>query len=101
MILVRDIFRVQFGKAKQATDLWKQGVAILRSAGFTGSDIRLMTDLAGAPYYTIVLESKHESLAAWEKAHERVGPSPEWRKWYEQVISLTETGHREIFKILD
>lgn len=101
MILVRDIFRVKFGKAKQATDLWKQGVAILRRSDFTGEDIRLLTDLAGAPYYTIVLESKHESLAAWEKSHEAVGPSPEWRSLYEQVIALTETGHREIFKIVE
>jgi hypothetical protein len=100
MILVRDIFRIKYGQTKRATELWKQDIAHLRSAGFTGN-MRLLTDLAGAPYYTLVLESTHESLAAWEKAHTSASMSPEWRKVYEELISLTETGHREIFKIIE
>ena len=100
MILVRDIFRIKYGQTRRATELWKQDIALLRSAGFTGN-VRLLTDLAGAPYYTIGLESTHESLAAWERSHENVGKSPEWRKVYEELIALTETGHREIYKIIE
>ena len=99
MILVRDIFRIKFGQSKQATDLWKQAVGQLKRTGF--SDMRLLTDLAGAPYYTLVLESKHESLAAWEKSHETAGPDPQWRELYQRIASLTETGHREIYKIIE
>lgn len=99
MILVRDVFRMKFGHARQTTDLWKQAAEKLRNSGFM--EVRLLTDLAGAPYYTIVLESKHESLAAWEQSHESAGPDSDWRDVYQRIVALTETGHREIYKIID
>ena len=101
MIVVRDIFQLRFGQSKEATQLWKQAVAVLRSSGFTGQNMRLLTDLAGNPYYTIVLESTHDSLAAWERSHETVGKRPEWRIIYEQIIALTQSGRREILSVIE
>ena len=99
MILVRDIFRIKFGQTKQATALWKQAAIQLRKDGF--QDVHLLTDLAGPPYYTLVLESRHASLADWEKHHESAAPDDQWRNLYQQIIALTETGHREIYKIIE
>ena len=100
MILVRDIFRIKFGQTKRAIELWKQGMSQLRAGGFTGN-MRLLTDLAGASYYTIVLESTHESVAAWERFHESAGQDAGWRRAWEELTSLTETGRREIYKIIE
>ncbi len=97
MIVVRDIFRLKFGKSKEANPLWKQALGILKENGFNA---RLLTDLAGTPYYTVVLESTYNSLADWENAHNSAGSSAEWKSLYAEIIALTETGHREILSVL-
>ena len=36
MYIVRDIFRLQFGKAKEAMAIMKEGLALLEQGGVTG-----------------------------------------------------------------
>jgi len=98
MILIRDIFQLKFGTAKEAKALWKDGFAILRKAGFP--DIRILTDMTGT-YYTFVLESQHKSLSDYEESAKREADSTEWRAWYPKFAALVETGRREIFSIVD
>jgi hypothetical protein len=100
MIVVRDVFRLKFGQAKAATDLWKRAVAALGKAGY-GKPARLLTDVAGAPYYTIVLESTYDSLGQWEQAHVAAKDNAEWRDLYRQILPLTEEGHREIYSVIE
>ena len=99
MFVVRDIFQVKFGQSKEATALWKQGVAQIASKAKGGA--RLLTDVAGAPYYTIILESTWDSLGQWEQATKGVRADPEWQKWYQKVVALTESGRREILSIIE
>jgi hypothetical protein len=101
MILVRDVFQLRFGKAKEARALMKEGLRIAVKAGFTRQ--RQLVDLTG-PFYTLVLESTHESLAAWEKSMGDTGDAQvakEWGAWYEKFKPLVDSGHREIFTVLD
>lgn len=98
MILVRDIFQLKFGKAKEGVALMKQGLEALRKAGH--QPVRLLTDITGQ-YYTLVLESQFGSLAEFEKGHTETSAGPEWRNLYQQFISLVDTGRREIFTIVD
>ena len=100
MIVVRNIFRLKFGQSKKATELWKEAIEINKKLGYGGKDTRLLTDLAGASYYTIVLETTHESLAEFEKASKQVTSSAEWRKVYEQIVPLVEEGRREIYSVI-
>ena len=99
MFIVRDIFQLKFGQSKEATALWKQGVTHIASKAKGGA--RLLTDVAGAPYYTIILESTWESLSQWEQATKGVRSDPEWQKWYQKVVALTESGRREILSIIE
>ncbi len=98
MILVRDVFRLKFGTAKEARALMKQGVEISAKAGL-GIQRQLM-DLA-EPYYTLVLESTHASLAAWESAHASAQLGADWEAWYEKFKPLVESGYREIFTVVE
>lgn len=98
MIVVRDIFRVKFGQAREALALWKEGLALNRRFGYEAKNTRILTDLVG-DYYTLVFESTFESLAHWEKAGKSVTASAEWRSWYGKIIAATESGRREIFTI--
>ena len=66
MIVVRNVFRLKFGKTREAIALLKEGVAIQKKA-LAGMDFstRLLTDVTG-PFYTVVLELTVPSLATFE-----------------------------------
>lgn len=95
MILVRNVFQLKFGQAKEAVAVWKEMVELMRKAGI-GAEHRLLTDLAGGPYYTLIFEVEFPSLAEWRGA---LG-SEEQRRLYERFIPLVERGSREIFNIV-
>ena len=101
MIVVRDVFRLRFGQAKAATPLWRDAAAALRKSGYGARDIRLLTDVAGPDYYTIVLESTYDSVAQWEEATKAVKANKDWADLYRQIIALTEKGHREILSVIE
>lgn len=95
MIIVRDVFHLQFGKARQATDLLRRGQAALREGGYPVD--RLLTDVTGE-YYTLVMESRFENLGAFETAMAQSVPSEEWQELYGQLVPLVRHGKREVFR---
>ena len=96
MILIRDIFHLHFGKAKEAKVLLKEGSEINQKFGFPAR--RTLSDLTGHSY-TLVLESEWQSLADWENAVKTVFGKEEWQKWYQKLIPLIHSASREIFTI--
>lgn len=98
MILVRDVFQLRFGKAREAKALWKKGAAINKRLGYGPG--RGMADLVGK-YYTFVLETTYKNLADYERALKSVLNAKEWSRWYKQFMPLVESGQREIYTILD
>jgi hypothetical protein len=100
MIVVRNVFKLKFGKAREAVTLWKQGIAIADRVGFEKSSTRLLTDLVG-PFYTLVMESTHESLGDYERSAKKLMESKEWKAWYAGVPDITEGGYREVFVVAE
>jgi hypothetical protein len=100
MVVVRDVFRLKFGQSKEAVALWKEAAASLRTSGYGAIDVRLLTDMAGAPFYTVVLESTFNSVTEWEKAHLAARDNAPWKALYARIIPLTEIGHREILSVI-
>jgi hypothetical protein len=100
MFVVRDVFRLEFGKAKEAMALWKEGESIMRQAGMT-AETRLLTDFAGVDYYTLILELSFPNLAEYEKGQGVIMGSDEWREWYQRFLPLARSGHREILKVVE
>ena len=100
MILVRNVFQVKFGKAKEAIDLWKEGVEIGRRAGFGGIQARILTDVAGAEFYTTVIEFTYESLGEFETTSKTVMGNAQWQAWYAKIQPLLVGGRREILNIV-
>ncbi len=97
MILMREVFQLKFGKAKEAKALWKEGTAIFKKAGHS---VRALTDLTG-PFYTFVIEISFESLADFEKGLQDILGAEEWGKWYQKFSPLLESGRREFFTIVE
>jgi hypothetical protein len=99
MIVVRNVFRLKFGKAKDALALWKEGRQIAERTG-VGVNMRAMTDLVG-PFYTLVMEEQHASLAAMEREMQSEMGGEEWESWYRKFVPLVESGYREVFTLIE
>jgi len=99
MIIVRNVFRLKFGKAKDALALWKEGRQIAQRTG-SGGGMRAMTDLVG-PFYTLVMEEQFESLAEMEKEMQSEMGAEEWKGWYQKFVPLVDSGYREVFTVVE
>jgi len=97
MILVRDIFQLKFGKAKEAMEILKRDFT--NSSQMKNFPDRLLTDLTGQ-YYTLVMESTYNDMADYENSMHEMSPSDEWRKAYQKFTELVDWGKREIFTIV-
>jgi hypothetical protein len=99
MIIVRNTFRLKFGKAREALAIMKEGLAIQKRAGVDVSQ-RLLTDMTG-PFYTIVLELTLPSLTALEEMMPKVMGDKDWQANYQKFLPLVESGQREIFTLVE
>ncbi len=98
MIIVRNIFQLKFGKAKEAIALVKESQNLLKNNG--SGKPRLMTDITGE-FYTLIMELSFENLSEYEKNSDGTMASKEFSQWYQKFIPLVESGRREIFSVLN
>lgn len=99
MILVRDIFHLKFGKAKDAIAMLAEAKEMNKKYGFGNS--RALTDLITGRSYTLIFESEWKSLGDWENALKKGIGADDRQKWYAKFIPLVETASREIYNILE
>lgn len=101
MIVIRNVFRLKFGKAREAVALMKEGRAIEKRvmSGVEYSS-RILTDVTG-PFYTLVLELTVPSLSAFESAAPRLFGDKEWQAHYQKVSALVDSGYREVFSVVE
>jgi hypothetical protein len=96
MILVRDVFRLKFGKARDVKALMQESKKLMDPEMLKSS--RMMFDLVG-PSYTMVMETTHADLAGFETSMGKATNLDGWRDWYMKFIPLVESSYREIFTI--
>jgi hypothetical protein len=70
MIVIRNVFQLKFGKAREALAVMKEGVAIQKRL-VPDASTRLLTDVTG-PHYTLVLELTVPNLATFEAEVPRI-----------------------------
>lgn len=98
MILVRDIFNLKFGKARDAKEIMKEGKELMKKNGLNSG--RAMTDLTGKSY-TLVLENQYDNLSDYEKKMQNGLGQQEWRDWYQKFVPLVDSASREIYTIIE
>ena len=101
MIVVRNVFQLEFGKAKEAVALVKEGIAIQKRV-LAGVDFshRVLTDVTG-PFYTLVLELSVPNLGMFESHAPRIFGDKEWQANYQKMAPLVKSGYREIFSVVE
>jgi hypothetical protein len=101
MIVIRNVFQLKFGKTREAIALLKEGVVIQKRAA-TGVEFstRLLTDVTGQ-FYTVVLELTLPNLATFESFAPQLFGDKDWQAHYQKLTPLVESGHREVFTIVE
>ena len=98
MIVVRDVFRLKFGAAREALAAFKEVGEVAKKSGFGDGSFRVLTDLVGS-YYTLVLETTHQSLADYERMSRGMSDD-NWRNAYKKFTPHVESGYREILSVV-
>jgi len=101
MLLIREIFYCKPGKVRPMIDKFKAMSSLMEKSGAKG--MRLLTDLSGEQYWTLVAEMEVENFAAFEKMTSGEGQSEADAKEFEKIMTgyhdLVDHGKREVFKL--
>lgn len=98
MIVVREVFELHYGKAREAIALAKEMMKASPAMG--GSQPRLLTDAVGR-YYTLVMEMEYASLTAFEAAMSVEFAGEDMRDLNARFIPLVMQGRREVFRVVE
>ena len=99
MIVIRNVFHLKFGKAHDGVAAMKEAIAIQKKV-VPDFAPRLLTDVTGQ-FYTLVLEHTAPNLAAFEAAAPKLMANKEWHAVYEKFVPLVESGHRDVFSVVE
>ena len=101
MIVIRNVFQLKYGKAREAIAIMKEGLAIQKRA-LTGVEFstRLLTDVTG-PFYTVVLELTVPNLASFESNAPRLFADKDMQANMQKMAALVESGRRDVFTIVE
>jgi hypothetical protein len=101
MIVVRNVFQLKFGKAREATALLKEGLEIQKKA-LSGVEFstRVLTDVTGR-FYTLVLELTVPSLGTFESYAPKLFADKDWQANYQKMSALVDSGYREVFSVVE
>lgn len=98
MIVVREVFELHYGKAKEAIQLAKE--MMKASPAMDGGHPRILTDTVGR-YYTVVMEMEYESLTAFEAAMATEFAGDQMRDLNARFGALVMQGRREVFRVVE
>lgn len=98
MFLVRDVFQLKFGMAREAKEIWKEMAGLNQQATYGPS--RCYTDFTG-PSYRLIIETPFENLGEYEKQLTGAMAQEEWQKAYRRLVSLVESSYREILRVVE
>jgi hypothetical protein len=98
MLVVRDIFQLNFGKAREALEILKEIEAPMDVLGFPA--FRVLTDYVSAEYHTLILEMECKDLAEFENQLAKELRAPQWRTWYAKFSFLCRSGKREVLCVM-
>ncbi|HET9328408.1 MAG TPA: hypothetical protein VFQ05_16700 [Candidatus Eisenbacteria bacterium] len=101
MLLVREIMYCKPGKVRPMVDKFAAMSKIMEKSGM--GKMRVLTDLSGEQYWTLVAEMEVPTLQAFEDMMSGKGQSEQDLKEFDKIMQgyhdLVERGRREIYKI--
>ena len=97
MYVIREVLHCKPGKVRQMAEKFR---AISRALEEMGHEpMRLLTDVTGEPFWTIVAEAKVEKIDDFFAVEQKLTASESVRNVMADYHALVESGRREIYRV--
>ena len=97
MYVIREILHCKPGKVRQMIEKFRTISNVLEELG--QEPLRLLTDAAGEPFWTIVAEAKVERIDDFFAMEQKLMANETLRKTMADYHDLVERGRREMYRI--
>jgi hypothetical protein len=97
MYVIREVLHCKPGKVRQMAEKFRQISAVLKDMG--QEPMRLLTDVTGEPFWTIVAEAKVENLDDFFAMEQKLTANEAVGRAMADYHDLVESGRREIYRI--
>jgi hypothetical protein len=97
MYVIREVLHCKPGKVRSMVEKFKYLSTALKEMG--GDDLRLLTDVAGDPFWTVVAEVKVEKIDDFFAFEQELRANESLLKTMADYHDLVESGRREIFRV--
>jgi hypothetical protein len=97
MYLIREVLHCKPGKVRQMSEKFRAISHALQEMGH--EPMRLLTDVTGEPFWTIVAEAKVEKIDDFFAVEQKLTANEAVGKAMADYHDLVESGRREIFRV--
>jgi hypothetical protein len=97
MYVIREVMNCKPGKVRQMVDRFRVLSAALRGIGH--ERLRLMTDVSGERFWTVVVEVNVEKIDDFFAIEQRLMSNEEVRQAMAGYHDLVESGRREVYRV--
>jgi hypothetical protein len=97
MYVIREVLHCKPGKVRQMVEKFRAISTVLTELGH--EPLRLLTDVTGEPFWTIVAEAKVEKIDDFFAMEQELMANEPLRKTMADYHDLVESGEREIHRI--
>ena len=97
MYVIREVLHCKPGKVRQMADKFRAISHALQEMGH--EPMRLLTDVTGEPFWTIVAEAKVEKIDDFFAVEQKLTADETVAKAMADYHDLVESGRREIYRI--
>lgn len=97
MYVIREVLHRKPGKVRQMLEKFRAISNVLKELG--QEPLRLLTDVTGEPFWTVVAEAKVEQIDDFFTFEQTLMANETLRKTMADYHDLVDTGRREIYRI--
>jgi hypothetical protein len=97
MYVIREVLNCKPGKVRQMVEKFKRISTALTEMG--QEPLRVLTDVTGEPYWTIVAEARVEKIDDFFAMEQRLASDETLRKTMADYHDLVDRGRREIYRL--
>ena len=97
MYVIREVLNCKPGKVRQMVEKFKQISMVLKDMGH--EPMRLLTDVTGEPYWTVIAEAKVEKVDDFFAMERTLMTNETLQKTMADYHELVASGRREIYRI--
>ena len=97
MYVIREVLNCRPGKVRDMVEKFRSISVVLKEMGH--EPLRLLTDVAGEPFWTIVAEATVEKIEDFFAIEQRLMANESLRKTLADYHDLVDRGRREIYRI--